>query len=129
MAIAEGTPQVPDAMGSRNDLRKELRRLEKDNGVMARLSGYAAIVGQHAHSDRRSVLTLELKRQEQELRVVVHESLSQAETRLAALEALDDENLDAVLIGINRIGQLQSAYPNYYANTTMFTGFVGEQLA
>jgi hypothetical protein len=40
------------------------------------------------------------------------------------LEALNDDDLDAVLVNIARISQLQAAYPNYYADTSMFTDFV-----
>jgi hypothetical protein len=44
------------------------------------------------------------------------------------LEALDDENLDAVLINIARISQLRDAYPNYFADTGRFTEFVRTHL-
>lgn len=128
MAHQEGTSPVPGAEGTVDHLRAELRRLEKKHGIVGRLRGYAAIVSEHAKSNRRSTLTLELRRKESELTVTVHESLADAEKRLAALEALNDENLDVVLVGISKVGQLQAAYPNYYANTEVFTHFVDVQL-
>jgi hypothetical protein len=51
-------------------------------------------------------------------------ALAEAEARLTELEALDDDNLDAVLINIARISQLRDAYPNYYAETGRFKDFV-----
>jgi ppGpp synthetase/RelA/SpoT-type nucleotidyltranferase len=129
MAHAEDTAAVPGAEAGDDQLRTELRQLEKKHGIVTRLRGYAAIVGEHAKSDRRSTLTLELRRREQELTVAVHENLATAERRLAALEALNDENLDVVLVSIGKVGQLQAAYPNYYANTEVFTHFIDSQLA
>jgi hypothetical protein len=52
-----------------------------------------------------------------------------AESLLAELEALDDEDLDVALVNIARIGQLQAAHPNYHADTSMFTEFVESRLA
>jgi hypothetical protein len=40
-----------------------------------------------------------------------------AETRLTDLDALNDPDLDAVLVNSARISQLQAAYPHYYADT------------
>jgi Skp family chaperone for outer membrane proteins len=124
MALDEGTDLVPGTTGSLRELEDELRALEQKVGAISRLEGYSAIVSQHAHSDRRSALTLELKRREQELTVTVHERIADAERRLAELEARDDENLDAVLVNVSKIGQLESAYPNYYANSSAFTEFL-----
>lgn len=124
MAYEEGTTPVPGAMGTRDELAAELASLEVNVGVLERLRGYAAIVGEHSQTDRRNTLTLELWRNEGRLTVTVHETLADAEARITKLEALDDENLDAVLINITRIGQLRDAYPNYFADTGRFTEFV-----
>lgn len=128
MANVEGGAGVPGAEQAPDDLRRELVQLEAHLGIIPRLRGYAAIVGEHARSDRRSTLTLELRRKEKELTVSIHETLASAEKRLASLEALNDENLDVVLVGISKVGQLQAAYPNYYANTEAFTTFIGSQI-
>lgn len=128
MAHEEHTAAVPGAEGTPDELADELARLEKRVGVLGRLHGYAAIVGKHSRTDRRNALTLELRRREGRLAVTVHETLADAEARLTALEALDDENLDAVLINIARISQLRDAYPNYFADTGRFTEFVREHL-
>ena len=128
MAHDELTAPVPGAEGAPKELREELVQLEERVGVLDRLRGYAAIVGEHSRTDRRNVLTLELWRREGQLTVTVHETLTDAEARLTALEALDDANLDAVLINISRISQLRDAYPNYFADTGRFTDFVHTQL-
>jgi len=124
MAYEEDTAPVPGAGGPRDDLVVELTELEERVGVLQRLRGYESIVGEHAKTDRRNALTLELRRRESILTVTVHETLTKAEARLTDLEALDDENLDVVLINIARISQLRDAYPNYYAETGRFKDFV-----
>jgi hypothetical protein len=124
MAHEEVTNPVPGAEASVPELVAELAALEARLGIVGRLRGYAAIVGDHATSDRRNALTLELRRAAGELTVTVHETMAEAETRLTELEALNDDDLDAVLVNIARISQLQAAYPNYYADTSMFTDFV-----
>ncbi|AQZ71039.1 GTP pyrophosphokinase [[Actinomadura] parvosata subsp. kistnae] len=129
MAYEEKTALVPGAQGSAQELADELRRLEANVGVLDRLRGYASIVGEHAKTDRRNTLTLELRRREGLLTVTVHETLAEAEARLTELEAQDDDNLDAVLINIARISQLRDAYPNYFADTGRFTDFVASRIS
>lgn len=128
MAHEEGKDPVPGADATVLELLEELSNLEARLGIIGRLRGYAAIVGDHATSDRRNVLTLELRRAAGELTVTVHETMAQAESRLMELEALNDDDLDAVLVNIAKISQLQAAYPNYYADTSMFTSFVESML-
>ena len=120
---------VPGAEAPPEDLLAELARLEDSEGVVERLQGYASVVGDHARTDRRNALTLELRHSERELTVQVHVTLAQAQERLSELEALDDEDLDAVLINIAKISQLREAYPNYFADTGRFTEFVTSRLA
>ena len=124
MALEEGVAPVPGAEKGPEAIIAEMEQLESNLGIVSRLEGFAAIVGDYATSDRRNALALELRRSEGALTVRVHERMADAESRLAALEALDDDDLDVVLVNIARISQLQAAYPNYYADTSMFTRFV-----
>lgn len=128
MAGEEGTAPVPGAEDPVGELLDELARLEARLGIVERLRGYAAIVSSHATSDRRNALTLELRRGEGALTVTVHETMAEAEARLTQLESQNDDDLDAVLVNIARISQLQAAYPNYYADTSMFTDFVTSRI-
>ncbi len=128
MAYEERTAPVPGAEQAPGALLAELDELESRLGIVGRLRGYAAIVGDHASSDRRSALTLALQRREGRLTVTVHETMAEAEARLNELESQNDPEVDAVLVNIARIGQLQAAYPNYYADTSMFTDFVVSRL-
>lgn len=128
MADHEGTAPVPDAEASADDLRLELRALEDDLNVSGLLNGYASIVDQFPQSDRRSTMVLKLWRDTRQLGISVFETQALAEEHLALVESVDDENIDAVLIAVSKVGQIQSAYPNYFANTGTFLGFVDHQL-
>ena len=128
MAIHEGVSLVPGAEADQEVLRSELVELEKRLGVLQLLQGYADVIQEHASSRGAAVLTLELKRKERQLKVNRHANLAEARSRLERLEALDDENLDAVMIQVKKIGQMRAAYPNYYANTSQFSSFVREEI-
>lgn len=129
MAIHEGAPPPELANRPREELRREIRDLDRELNVLSQLESYVSVVGSHAHTDRRSALTLELDRREKRLTISSHETQAQAEARLRHLEALNDENLDVVLVATMKIGQLKSAFPNYYADTTSFTEFLVGEMA
>lgn len=128
MADHEGTPLVPGTEASTDDLRSELVSLENVLNVTGLLRGYAAIVDNLPKSDRRSAMVLKLWRDTRQLGISVFETQAEAEEHLALVESVDDENIDAVLVAVNKVGQIQSAYPNYFANTGTFVGFVETQL-
>jgi len=127
MAVAEGLPQPPSAQDAPKVLRAELRELETDLGVLARLSSYVALVKQFG-SEKRTTFLMQLHRQEHTLYLELFNNSSEAEAKLGDLEALGDDNIDAVLVSSSKVGMLQSAYPNYFANTTAFSAFVEKQI-
>ena len=128
MAMHENLDVVPGMPTDREMLVREIKEIDDRMGITRRLSGYAAIVGSHANTDRRNALTLELVRSTQKLSVKVHETQAAAEARLRELEAQENDDLDAVLVNIAKVGQLQAAYPNYYADTDTFRRFVSEAI-
>ncbi|WP_320435743.1 RelA/SpoT domain-containing protein [Microbacterium sp. BG28] len=129
MAVQEGLPQPTAAQGDAADLRHELSQLESQLGIAQRLAGYEAFVRRFGSvRDRRSTFILELNRDTAVLTVTRLENLRDAEARLAAIEAQGDETIDAVLVSAQKVSQLQSAYPNYFANTTAFRQFLSDQM-
>ncbi|MEJ6555292.1 RelA/SpoT domain-containing protein [Microbacterium esteraromaticum] len=128
MAHHEGTTSVPGADQQVRELRDELRALEGALGLTDRLRSYVSIVDELPRSNRRLTMVLKLWRDTRQLGISVFETQSQAEEHLAQIEALDDENIDAVLVSISKVGQVQSAYPNYFANTSTFVDFVEDEL-
>ncbi|MEV8250498.1 RelA/SpoT domain-containing protein [Microbacterium sp. NPDC076768] len=132
MAAREDTPPVVGAEGSVAELRAELIELERRHGVTHLLGGYSAVVTHLTalpKSDRRKTMVLKLWRNIRQIGVSVFETQAEAEGHLALIEAVNDDNVDAVLISVSRVGQIQSAYPNYFANTDAFVVFVLEEIA
>lgn len=128
MALDEGLPQPAEASSRIERLRGELAELEVEHAVLQRLSGFTAVVESFGPQMRNSTLVMELFRDRGELYVSSFDTVGEAQERLASLEARNDENIDAVLIGMSKFDQLQAAYPNYFANTTAFSNFVNGML-
>ncbi|KQP67823.1 hypothetical protein ASF40_20035 [Microbacterium sp. Leaf288] len=128
MALDEELTQPTEAALDIERLRGELAALEVEHAVLQRLSGFTAVVESFGPQMRNSTLVMELFRDKGELYVSRFDTVGEAQERLASLEARNDENIDAVLIGMTKFDQLQAAYPNYFANTTAFSNFVNGML-
>lgn len=126
MAFKEGTAPVPGVEGDVDELRAELYNLDEELRVIERLISYSSVVSRFPRSGRSTIL-LRLDRRSGQLTVRVFETHPEAEEALAQVEAANDEDMDAVLVVISKIEQLQSAYPNYFANTEAFVDFVDSQ--
>jgi hypothetical protein len=128
MAKAEGLPTPEEASGGTDELRAELRRLEDDLGVLQRLASYVAIVKQFG-SEKRTTFLMQLDRRQHTLYLNRFSNAAEAEVKLGEIESLGDDNIDAVLVASAKVGVLQSAYPNYFANTSAFSAFVDGEIA
>jgi hypothetical protein len=127
MALSEGLTQSGGARQPGRDLRRELSALEGTLGVVAKLNGFTAYVESFGASGRQSTLVLELRRHTRQLFVNRFDTLGEAQFMLASIEDLEDDNIDAVLISMSKFDQLQSAYPNYFAQTSEFARFFRTQ--
>jgi hypothetical protein len=54
------------------------------------------------------------------INVTGFKSRKKASDELAKIETISDSQTDAVLVWVNSIDELRSAYPNYYADTAAF---------
>lgn len=128
MAVKEGTEPVPGVEGTVDELRSELARLDDQLHMTDRLIGYSAVAYRYPSTGRRSTILLQLERSTGRLYLRVFETHAEAEEALAQVEAENDKDMDAVLVVISKIGQLRSAYPNYFGNTEAFVEFLDSQL-
>lgn len=127
VALTENLPQPAGTTDTPDKLREELRDLEKALGILNRLSSYVAIVEQFG-SQKRTTFLMQLHKHEKTLYLELFDNAAGAEAKLAEIETLGDENIDAVLVSSSKVGMLQSAYPNYFANTSAFSSFVEGQI-
>jgi hypothetical protein len=133
LALREGTPLVPDTPTDHAELVAELREYVDQLDVRARLSAYSAAV-QYAErlSDRKGhTFLLELDTQERALSVSSYEDRVIAVEEYSSLER-EVENLphkDVVLVTVESVTALRSAYPNYFLDTTAFLASVEEAIS
>lgn len=127
MAISEHCPVVPGVRGSRKEIVHELKQLESEIRILEMLESYKTVVNEHSRSNKNSYLTLSLDRNERKLHVEKYSNMFLAEENITKIEQTNNPDIDAVLINVGQIGRLKSAYPNYFADTEMFSSFITEE--
>lgn len=105
----------------------ELKQLESEIHILEMLESYKTVVNEHSRSNKNSYLTLSLDRNERKLHVEKYSNMFLAEENITKIEQTNNPDIDAVLINVGQIGRLKSAYPNYFADTEMFSSFITEE--
>jgi Region found in RelA / SpoT proteins len=122
-AHQEGTAIVPGTPDDIDRLEIELRRLLKELKVRRRLRGWTRAMQslpKKQMADARWVL-LVLDFSKDTIQATGFTDARKAVTAVAAIETSPNaSHLDAVLVGINSMQSLRTAYPNYYADTAAF---------
>lgn len=129
MALREGTTPVPNTPTDEMELGKELKRCADKLNVLARLKSFefALDVTKRKLVKRRSAgyYLLRLDNERDTLRIVSynHKELPRAMEDYAKTEReiRQREDYDAVLVSVKSVGDLNRAYPNYFADTRVFT--------
>jgi hypothetical protein len=125
IAIREKCPPVPNTPTNKNELREELRDLSRCLHVENVLSGWGKAVNiVEDQSDKSHVFLMVLN---SEVRTVRVRGFSQADRSRASEEylRLETENKDkpeiqTVLVSVDSIQALRTAYPNYFLDTHAF---------
>jgi len=133
LALREGTPLVPGTLTGEAELVSELREYVDQLDVRARLSAYSAAVQYTERMSERKGHTflLELDTQERALSVRSYEDRVVAVEEYSSLER-DIEHLphkDVVLVTVESVAALRSAYPNYFLDTTAFLASVEQAIS
>lgn len=133
LALREGTKPVPGTPTDSAELVSELRRYVADLDVLARLAAFNTVV-QYAEGRlsemKGHTFLLQLDTKEETLTVTNFEDRAVAADQYDSLErAIEgDPNKDAVLVTVESIASLRSAYPNYFADTSAFLKSVREAI-
>ena len=137
LSIREGTPPVPGTPTGRRELVDELRHFVDELDVIEHLNSYRAIL--HAIPDpvfdTFAYFLLELNPKEGRLTITPYvgsdaERASSAYTRAEGqqLPFFPDER-DSVLVSVNSMKALRTAYPNYFADTRRFVTEINRALS
>jgi len=128
MSFREGTPPVPGTSTDRRELRQELRECENELQVLASLAGFttALQVTQRASAKKIGadyfLLSLDNINERLSITGYKRKDLRQASKAYANKEKQirGKSGTDAVLVSVDSIRNLRRAYPNYFADTSMF---------
>lgn len=133
-ALREGMPLVPNTPDDPERLKHELRSYAKKLKAIELLEAYGSTL-EYVEKTMPGVkgghfFLLELDINEQELSVWDFENAVQANEEYEAVErAIEDlPGKDAVLVTVESITALQSAYPNYFLDTTAFVESIKEAI-
>jgi ppGpp synthetase/RelA/SpoT-type nucleotidyltranferase len=126
IAIDEGQPTTPSTPVSLKEIVPEMRGLYVSLNVKNVLSGWAAITkftAEDAHEEIRDagmyLLVLDPNTFSTSLYPYSKDHLAQANTHYAKIEK-EEPNLQAVLVSVDSLAALRTAYPNYFLDTTAF---------
>ncbi len=122
LAIRESTPLVPGTPTNDKHLLDELRELTKTLKVGQRLRSWASALKQLPKSNTKKAnwLLLVLDLAANTIKVTGFVDRKEAAEAVATLEQPGGVELDAVLVWVRSVLDLEKAYPNYYADTTEF---------
>jgi hypothetical protein len=130
-AMREGTAFVPNTPSDPSELIRELKELTKSLKVRQRLAGWARALKRLPRSNIKDFkwLLLVLNVDRNTIKVTCFETRARAANTLDEIELKKDDSMDAVLVWVNSVNNLKTAYPNYYADTGEFISALDEVLS
>jgi hypothetical protein len=131
VAIKEKTDPVPNAPPNEKQLKQQIRHYAQKLGVEDRLHAYReAIRLLKGDISRSRYYLLQLDTAAKTISIFRYRGseLRQAEADYIDVEkeSLNRPELDAVLVRVASLAQLQHAYPNYFADTRAFLKILDE---
>lgn len=130
IAILEKCPRVPNTPDNVRHLVAEIRALNAKLSVLTTLRGFNVVVKESANAANARTFLLILDTDKQ---VVTIKEFTAIQSKLASKEYLEREqefaNVDSiqvVLVSVDSLATLRSAYPNYFLDTNEFMNIVEE---
>ena len=128
LAFREDTPPVPNTPTNRIELRKELKECANELKVVASLAGFTTALKTTRWASAKikgaDYFLLSLDNVNEHLSVTgyKHKDLTRASKAYAKKEKQirNKPGMDAVLVSVDSIRNLKRAYPNYFADTSIF---------
>lgn len=130
MALHENTPTVPGTPEDHEKLTAEVQQLYRELNVANVLSGWSLANRAIENADRQNIgdaafylLVLNPNVFDLDITVYRADELSQASIAYGLIEK-DRPELQAVLVSVDSLASLRTAYPNYFFDTAGFLNFV-----
>ena len=130
IALQESSPIIPGTPGTIEDLEPEMKRLYRELNVDNVLSGWSIANKAIEDTDRAGakdaafyLLVLNPNVFDLDITVFRVNELALANSEYSRIEK-DRPDLQAVLVSVDSLASLRTAYPNYFLDTVGFLGFV-----
>jgi hypothetical protein len=132
-AVREGTPLVPETPESNEELVIELRKLCDDLDVY-RFFGSVQVAVRELDNWRtheksvadQAILILDSSSWQVTVSRYTKDESEEAAERLLEIEKENNPEILAVLVKVEDLAKLRTAYPNYYADTEVFLDAVAD---
>jgi len=133
IALEENCPIVPNTPTDKKELIAEIKNLFQELQVEIVLMGISATVELTRTETYSAAFLMVLDAHQQKLEVTGYrkEELIKASEEYLLVEEkyADDPKVQAVLVSVDSLATLQSAYPNYYLDTDEFLDLVRRAIA
>ena len=135
IAARERRPLVPETPSTKKERRKELRKIVKNEGIIKHIEGWQVVIQrigtlrtQGAHT---FLLALDAGRMTLQVESYRADQLHEAHARYLAEERRTehDTQIQVVLVRVDSIDALRSAYPNFYVDTRSFINVVRSEMS
>lgn len=132
-AKMENTPICPNTIDDYNLLIKEIKEIDNRLNIISRLSALSVTIKytNEKYSKGKCYYLLQLNYNKKLLRVNKFSTnqIELATTVYDKIEALNDPNMDAVLVSATSLDTLKAAYPNYFTDIGQFVDMMRRILA
>jgi hypothetical protein len=133
VALREGTPPVPGTPTKKKELVPELYEHARTLDVENRLRVYGEalrVLESGAENADYFLLRIDPSQRQLTVKGYRHSELQSAQQEYLEIERIisDQKGEDAVLVSVDSLASLRRAYPNYFADTGVFTDLVRRTL-
>lgn len=134
IALRERSPLVPETPKVAKDLREEIKHYANTLKVAERLTGYMTAmhnISSAAQDAFYFLLQLDPAASQLSVRGFKRSEAQEAEEEYAKAEELTKgkKETDAVLVSVESVNALSKAYPNYFADTGLFSALMRQAIS
>jgi ppGpp synthetase/RelA/SpoT-type nucleotidyltranferase len=131
-AFIEKTPPVPDTPTDAEELCKELQKSILNLRVFQKMRAFAKALKEVRESPAQHFSLLELDIDKEQIKItsfpksqekIATEAYNKAENEIEQIEGGKFKK-DAVLVAADSVDELKKAYPNYFADTSVFINYL-----
>lgn len=127
LAKIEGTPICPNTVNDYDSLVKEIKEIDERLNLVSKLSALSVAI-KHTNENMKGkgyyLLRLNFKEKMLKVQGFYTNQIELATNIYNRIEAVNNPNIDTVLVSATSFDALKAAYPNYFTDITIFVEFM-----